>query len=73
MRRAIQQVRGFQPRKDALASEDEEQGDEGDDKEMEDVVSPVLVKLEALFPDNYDEEAAMTTALELSRANEEAR
>jgi hypothetical protein len=40
---------------------------------MEDDVPPTSVKLQVLIPDEYVEEAAIAQAMELSKAEEEAK
>jgi hypothetical protein len=49
-----------------------EENDEEDDDEMEDM-PPAAVKLVAVLPDNYGEDAAMAIAMAASLADEEAR
>lgn len=44
--------------------EEDEEEEEDDDEEMDDVVPLASVKLEVLVPDDYDEDATTTTALE---------
>jgi hypothetical protein len=52
---------------------DEDKGeDEKEDDKMEDVPR-AAVKLEAVLPDNYDEDAATTAAMATSLADEEAK
>jgi hypothetical protein len=58
--RTIHVKRDFQPGKATPESKDENE----DDEEMEDVVSPTIVELEVLVPDDYDEDAATPAALE---------
>jgi hypothetical protein len=43
------------------------------DEEMEDAAPLIAVKLDDIIPEDYDEETAIAAAMELSRAEEEAK
>jgi hypothetical protein len=75
----IRDVWDFQPDENydvlAAATSENEEDDEEENasQHLEDEAPPATVKLEALVPDDYDEDAATTTTMELSKAEEEAR
>jgi hypothetical protein len=50
-----------------------EKGEEEDDDDGMEDVHPAAIKLEAILPDNYDEDAATSTAMAASLADEEAK
>jgi hypothetical protein len=75
-RRAICKKRDFVPVKDygvLAAAASEGRYEEDNNQDMDDETPPATVKLEALAPDDYDEDADTNAAMEVSKAEEEAK
>jgi hypothetical protein len=72
--RAIRSKWNFQPGEGPPDSEEEEEesAKEDVDGEIEDVAPPAAVKLDDIVPEDYDEEAAIVSDMELSKAEEVA-
>jgi hypothetical protein len=72
--RTIHGTQDFLPSEVTPDSEDEVDDDYNEeDEEMEDMPPPSTMKMEALFPDNYDEEAATAVALVVSKVDEDSK
>jgi hypothetical protein len=70
-RRMIRGRRDFMP-SDAAPNIEDEIGYNDEDDEMEDM-TPAVVMLEALVPNDYNEDMAMAAALEASKVDEESK